>query len=597
MALSKTAIEQLAVDAVRDEITRTEYLAPYISENDKEPSWDGNVYIYKNNSCAKDQLIGRIPVQVKGTSKTDFSKKDISFQMSVADLNNYLTDGGIILFVVYVSKDGTKKKIYYAELTPIKLREILKDVNPDGKKSVRLKQFPHENRKKVRIFKSCHATCKRQAGFASAKLFSLEELEKQGILEGITIPVITVDGEDPQTALFNSEVYAYARIKGSDVLHPIGGVLQDIVTEEVEDVCISIDGEPYYSNIRRVRTKEATKVILGESFTITFFEEKNGLQMDYKGSSKFRVIAKDLDFMLNFLKKRHFEYNGMEIEFPAKHADMSNFDIEKQQDVLHQAKEIVNLLDKLHCEEDLDSKGLAKADFRRLSMLINGIVHKKKLNGFKDNLALVHKVEVGNLQFAIHFQKVNGEPGAYYIHDFFDTELAVHFETESKEKVEISQFFILKKDDLACLSNIQYNLLVPSFQKTQRHPDALNRANWFLLEVLLAYDECKKQELLDVAQQMSEWLLESTEEELAYQIKMLNHLQIIRRKRELTKEEKRTIYEIIDSSSKYKETLIGANLLLGQQNAAEMYFDRLTLEEQETFKAYPIYHFWNYGEE
>ena len=34
------AVEQYAVDAVRDCINYSDHLSPFVSDNDKEPSWD-----------------------------------------------------------------------------------------------------------------------------------------------------------------------------------------------------------------------------------------------------------------------------------------------------------------------------------------------------------------------------------------------------------------------------------------------------------------------------------------------------------------------------------------------------------------------------
>ena len=44
--LDSKTIETLAVNAVKDSIITTDFLEQYIAENDKEPSWDGFVYIY-----------------------------------------------------------------------------------------------------------------------------------------------------------------------------------------------------------------------------------------------------------------------------------------------------------------------------------------------------------------------------------------------------------------------------------------------------------------------------------------------------------------------------------------------------------------------
>ena len=65
MKLDKKAIETISVNAVRDSIVTSEFLDQFIADNDKEPSWDGAVYIYGDKSKKKSSLKGRMPVQVK----------------------------------------------------------------------------------------------------------------------------------------------------------------------------------------------------------------------------------------------------------------------------------------------------------------------------------------------------------------------------------------------------------------------------------------------------------------------------------------------------------------------------------------------------
>lgn len=43
-------IETLSINAVRDSIVVSEFLDQYIADNDKEPSWDGFIYIYNTKS-------------------------------------------------------------------------------------------------------------------------------------------------------------------------------------------------------------------------------------------------------------------------------------------------------------------------------------------------------------------------------------------------------------------------------------------------------------------------------------------------------------------------------------------------------------------
>lgn len=77
--MNKKAVETISVNAVRDSIVCSDFLDQYIPDNDKEPSWDGSVYIYTDKSKTKDKLKGRIPVQVKGTEKMILVKKKYPF--------------------------------------------------------------------------------------------------------------------------------------------------------------------------------------------------------------------------------------------------------------------------------------------------------------------------------------------------------------------------------------------------------------------------------------------------------------------------------------------------------------------------------------
>ena len=61
--MNQKTIETIAVNAVKNSIVMSELLDEFIADNDKEPSWDGFVYIYEDNSKKKEKLkIGRAHV-------------------------------------------------------------------------------------------------------------------------------------------------------------------------------------------------------------------------------------------------------------------------------------------------------------------------------------------------------------------------------------------------------------------------------------------------------------------------------------------------------------------------------------------------------
>ena len=65
-------IEEIAVERVKREILKYDCLKYYINTNDKTPMWDGEIYIYKENSKnrANKDFRGKISVQIKGHKVT-----------------------------------------------------------------------------------------------------------------------------------------------------------------------------------------------------------------------------------------------------------------------------------------------------------------------------------------------------------------------------------------------------------------------------------------------------------------------------------------------------------------------------------------------
>ena len=104
-------IEKLATSAVVDSISLTDILSAFINEGDKEPSFDGSIYIHADARKTKEG-IKKVPVQIKGTKrKKNLPKGSLKYTVSRIDLDNWLNHGGIVLFVVYIDNTGTQKRI------------------------------------------------------------------------------------------------------------------------------------------------------------------------------------------------------------------------------------------------------------------------------------------------------------------------------------------------------------------------------------------------------------------------------------------------------------------------------------------------------
>lgn len=594
MKLDKKAIETISVDAVKNSIVTSPFLDQFIADNDKEPSWDGNVYIYEDNSKKKNKLKGRMPVQVKGKQFNDFSKEEIHFSMSIADLKNYLYDGGVVLFVVYIGNDSVSTKIYYSELTPIKLRLLIEKAKKQKSQTVKLKSFPNDGNKKATIFLNCLQNRQKQTSFSEAKLYTLEELQNAGLLEGITISFYGDGIQDPITALLTNEVYMYANIKGSSILQPLELLPEELITEEIVCGQIRISDKVYYSEYKILKSVDLTIFRFGESFTISYKGLNSPYTIQYKGSSMIRTMAVDLDFILQCIEQGHFELNGIKIPFDYNKVDFSDFDIDKAKIQLDFAKRSVKTLDMLNCSKDLDISKLTDIDIQNLKCLNIAFIDKKPVIGLKPDLPLLANIAIGELKFVLLFRQDKKQKGKYKIFDFFRTEMNVAYKDEAGQMVPISQFFILTAQNLLKINNLRIEALLSSYQKVDSK-DKYIRANWFLLDLLLAYDNSEEQrkDLLQVAEEFAVWIKDFDNDSLEYPIKMLNYYQIIKRKRSFNIEEISELWNIADNSSTSDFCKVGAYLLLDQQVPANRYFDKLDENMKQELKKYPIWHFWN----
>lgn len=107
-------IESEGVSKLSEVLRRTDYLEPFIPENDKTPVWDGDVYVYNSNSFPhrKDSLQGRVSVQVKGHKVQQLPGEQVKYSVDIRDLKAFQKDGGAIFFNVYITP-AYITKIYY----------------------------------------------------------------------------------------------------------------------------------------------------------------------------------------------------------------------------------------------------------------------------------------------------------------------------------------------------------------------------------------------------------------------------------------------------------------------------------------------------
>lgn len=595
-------IETLAVNAVKDKIVMSDYLEQYIDDNDKEPSWDGEIYLYYDKNNTKDKLKGRVAVQIKGLTKKNLSEKEIKYSVLISDLKNYLNDGGVIFFVVYITEDYNKK-IYYSELLPIKIRNVL-DKSGNGKSArICLKEFPDDSDQIRNIFFWFYDNSKKQSSFTNSKLLTIQELQEQGILESIRAVAAGngINKDDPKAVFLSNDVYLYAKIKGSPIEHPLPEIPVNVCIEQEFGYNISIHGIIYFESYKCIRNKNTSTIKIGDSIKIiiTFNEDlKNhkciydmsGLR--YEASNKLRSLVRDLKFILEAIENKKIEINGNDISIDIKEEELADFDINQQKDILEYHEELLKVFDLLNIRDDVDLSKLTKTDYANIDILIKAFVDKVPISHLKKGLEGIQVLTIEDIRIALIFIYYKNKEDTYYVYDFFDFQLEIRYKDEKNEIRKTSQYPMLKADDYTEIANIRLNVLLPSYKRYENDSHTYTLGNCALLNLLSAYDKSLKTEFLETAKEFSDWLIEGDSKD-SYKLHLLNKLQIIKRERELSKEEKNELIEIINKNNLEDALLVGAYLLLESQDLAGFYFKKLTHKEKENFKQYPIYRFWN----
>ena len=595
--MDSKAIEMLAVNAVEKSMALCDYLSPFISDNDKEPSWDGSIFIYNNLIKKKSEIKGRVPVQVKGKLESNFNRTEITYSVEVAHLNNYLNEGGTIFFVVYINQKTNEEKIYYSTLSPVKLKRYLSGIKNQKRKSIGLKEFPCENLKKSDILLNFYENCVRQKSFAKTTPLLIEDLQKGDSFTKWTIP-FSGFGEikDPIKTLFENEVYLYAEIKGSNILHPVDIIPFSIEVSVVVEKDIIVDGIKFYDKFTRTRTTGRQTITIGNSFSIQINEKDNSSKIQYSHSSMLRQRVKDLDFNLRVIKAKEFYIGGKKIPILIPDKELENFDLIAQEENLKYYKKMVKVLDVLNVSEDLNLEEMKDNDIRVFEYLIKAFVDKKPVSNLNKGLPDIFIVKIANIDLLLNFIKSDIDDCTYIISDFFHSELVFNYKYNDSIHLRTSCFSALTQENYEKTSNIVYTEILPSFQKLLNLNDRIfEPANINLLKMLLAYDQRdnKNEKLFNAAKDLAEWIMNKDKNILPYELKLLNYLQVICRERDLNKVEIEQLIGITEGHSLQEDFKVGAYLLLGNQMAAEIHFEKMDKEHKKIIKESPIYYFWN----
>lgn len=587
--MSSTNIEIRATSAITQILSRCNHLQPFINNGDKEPEWDGHVY-FKSGDSFK-----RVPVQIKGKlCKAKLPNKK-TYPINVSSLRSYLNDGGVVYYVVYLLAD--KEIPYYTTLAPVDLKRLIRQAKGNSSIAVSLRPMPEDLSEVEDELKMFELACKSQVSHTSSPILTLEDAVIRYGNIGFTAASFG-SKEDAQKNSRRMYMYLYTTVKAGDteIQLPVGDQAYRIDIGTNVHKPVFINGRQYFDRYTFYEDDASRTFVFGGE--LSFKVPKNG---GSQGKREINIQTSMLNGRINLLrflkaisvyKKIQLGVNDTTIHFEkAKLDDTKTIDAD-----IASLERIRATFDALDFKKDIDLDSLTDDDYNKLRTLAKSLLEGKPFKHPTVNDSSFMEVEIGGRAFLLFIER--RKDGNFKIMPAlkFEKERFMSYKGGNGEPYPTSVFtFLFNKTEFTRFCNIEYSHIIESYECfLNTNPEIFSRANNDLLSALIAYDKLEEKDnnLIEALLSLNEWMIgKSATDQSIYKI---NRFQILKRMMELSKEEKKELYQMLTPELS-KDQQVAIQLLVDNQTAAEILFEELTETEQKFFKSLPIYHFMKHS--
>ena len=591
----RKAIEEKALLCFKEYIVDSEVISQFIDENDKEPCWDGHIYLYSEPQKDKKHLIGRIPVQIKGTEVRRFISKKYHFKIEVDDLKAYLHEPTV--YIVCQEKENSKeRKLFYRRLLPETIKNILKGKEKQNSVSVLMHSVPESLIEFENLMKVFHGDSKKQLSFADKKSLTMDDARKRGINEfSFLMPTKIMSPIELMKYASTHTSFIYAKIdKDLDIEVPIADgpfsfkFRQDIKKE------IAVNGKIFYDSYTNEIIDGKMIISINDFLILTLpLENKKEIKLEIKNHlNSLKSSIKEHDFLLAIHDAGELTINGFTIKLKINEKN----NIEQIRQKVFQWKRLQKVLEILHVNKDLDLSSITEEQGQFIDILIDTFLNKNSISiEKKENTILLQ--EISNVKLLMYIY-TNSE-GKGVLGDFFDHRIDIRYQVNTSKTIKASPFSYLQNEDLwVKCDNIPYEMQISSYKNLGGDYEHIYElANLDLLSMIKAYDVVEKDDthkraqLLEAINNLDNWLLSTDKSDERHLIHTINHYQIIKRHRCYTEDEIDSIKSLYTNDEISMQIKVCLSLLLDDMQSFHTWYKNCTDSEKTQLKSWPIWRF------
>ena len=392
-----------------------------------------------------------------------------------------------------------------------------------------------------------------------------------------------------QIKINNFENYAYVKDKLGN-LYPVDEIAPSEEISRTIQGDVSCDGVTYYKHHKCLIKRDEICEFYGKSIQIKSMSNSSIITITPQGT--IREALNDINFFLAISSGNEMVVNGTPRKI--KFNDLKEAD---EKELLRERKQFENTIEALAmlgADDNIEISSLSEEDKLTLSIIVHAFKNNCVVNLTPANRKIgLHTLKIGQQNILVMAAATNIE-GKYRLYNITRTNLHPSLEIDGKTK-RVSQFYLLDVEHWRSTTNLDYDFILATVKdEFGCSDDYISDVNMMVLNMLTAYDSQENQNaaLLNTVIGITEFMKNQSCDRDGLVIYTLNYLQAIKRKQELSPDEKNGLLEILDSS---ESTVIkvAANILLERFDKAKILFEQLSEEEQLSITAYPIAKLWD----
>ena len=592
-------IEQAATGYLKEYISRATYLRAIINDNDRGPILDGSIFIYNDKNYLNEKFVGLMPIQCKGKEvKTPKSGNTIKYPIKVSDLKAYLNLDGCMFFVICVTKKLNETKGYFISLKPLFIKALLDNKSSNKKTiTVTLQEMPDNIETFTNIVRSTHSDCRIQRNRINRKTISSTDLKKlvQDGYEVVSNLMQNADNIDYEF-LYNYKHDFYLKSPDGKEIISIENLNTILSVSKHMNIEIWVGDRKYYNEYEVVEDGENDIIHIGKSLKLFINKNKCSITVsfDFGGAILFSDRLRDMKFVVDMLnnKKIKFKTPNTDKSFELPLGKSSEKDNKIDIDGLNNnLKYLIDIDDAfkllgLNIDEELHIKELSVTSEKNIRMLVDNLIYNKLYNQVIDGFSPLCIMDVGNISLLLYLEQRKNGVKVYNLASH-KIDVVMRYKNGRADR-KVSPYLSVSAKDIAKISNFDFEDIFQSFTSIGCSDDI----NSFIIELIKAFDICKKEKLLNIVERLSNWVIDNETNNELWNCVKLNQIQARFRISDANDEDLDYLNTVIYNDNYSTNLKLGACLLVKNKHKFELLFATLSNREKKIFKEYPIYKYF-----